>query len=112
MTAKEKSAFSKWWATTSPEYRKQRTARQREGRKQVLAALRLYKAERGCKDCGERDPIVLELDHRVQSEKRFSLGRATGLGWSIERVMAEAAKCDVRCANCHRRKTAVDHWRL
>ena len=40
-----------------------------------------------CADCGEADPVVLEFDHL--RDKRF-----------------EVAKCDVVCANCHKRRTA------
>lgn len=56
-----------------------------------------------CVDCGERDPIVLEFDHR--GEKKFNISAAYTVGYSVAAVSAEIAKCDVRCANCHRRKT-------
>ena len=57
-----------------------------------------------CIDCGEKDPMVLELDHI--KDKDMAVSKAVGRGWSKERVLAEIAKCEVRCANCHRRKTA------
>lgn len=68
------------------------------------AILREYLLAHPCVDCGEADPVVLEFDHR--SEKRLAVGTICGMGWSVTALMAEIAKCDVRCANCHRRKTA------
>ncbi len=56
-----------------------------------------------CVDCGEADPIVLEFDHL--GDKLF------GIGQVLERrtwnsILEEMAKCEVVCANCHRRRTA------
>jgi len=58
-----------------------------------------------CVDCGETDPIVLEFDHRdpkIKVDNICVLIRNT----SWEKVEEEIAKCDVVCANCHRRRTA------
>lgn len=67
-----------------------------------------------CIDCGEDDPIVLEFDHRC--DKLFSVSQHIREGYSLEHLLIEIAKCDIRCANCHRRKTAKDRdyirWRL
>jgi hypothetical protein len=76
------------------------------------AWLRDYKAERGCKDCGEKDPVVLELDHLDPSTKDRKMNKygRTAVNWrslSWEALAAEVAKCEVVCANCHRRRTAV-----
>ena len=57
-----------------------------------------------CQDCGETDPLVLEFDHR--GAKLFNI--AQGLrdrNWQT--VLDEIGKCDVVCANCHRRRTAL-----
>jgi hypothetical protein len=59
-----------------------------------------------CIDCGEKDPMVLELDHLHDKDRAVS--QAVGRGWCKQRVLDEMAKCVVRCANCHRRKTARD----
>lgn len=59
--------------------------------------------EHPCADCGEADPVVLEFDHL--RDKKFSV--AQGLRdreW--QSVLDEMAKCEVVCANCHRRRTA------
>lgn len=65
-----------------------------------------YLAEHPCIDCGEPDPVVLEFDH-VRGIKVNSVSElACSLGVPIARLSAEIEKCDVRCANCHRRKTA------
>lgn len=62
-----------------------------------------YLLDHPCVDCGEPDPIVLEFDHRDPATKLFNIGITTNR--SLEAVKAEVAKCDVRCANCHRRRT-------
>ena len=60
-----------------------------------------------CVDCGERDPIVLEFDHVDRAAKEFTMGFLATRGYAWATVLAELAKCEVRCANCHRRRTAV-----
>jgi hypothetical protein len=56
-----------------------------------------------CIDCGETDPVVLEFDHL--RDKLFDIGQALPYrNW--QSVLDEIAKCDVVCANCHRRRTA------
>jgi len=58
-----------------------------------------------CIDCGETDPIVLEFDH-VKGVKFKELNYMTRNTYSIETIKKEIEKCEVRCANCHRRITA------
>ena len=62
-----------------------------------------------CVDCGERDPIVLEFDHLTAKEFNVSYG-VQNMGWAT--VLAEIAKCEVVCANCHRRRTAAQRGHL
>ena len=60
-------------------------------------------AEHPCADCGETDPVVLEFDHL--RDKDFSISKGIpDRNW--QSVLDEIAKCDVVCANCHRRRTA------
>jgi hypothetical protein len=62
-----------------------------------------------CLDCGEADALVLQFDHR--GEKIHDIGWFVSSGSPARRVADELDKCDVRCANCHRRRTAkVRGW--
>ena len=57
-----------------------------------------------CVDCGETNTIVLEFDH-VNDDKVFNISDAVRFGYGMSRIIDEIAKCEVRCANCHRKKT-------
>ena len=61
---------------------------------------------KSCADCGEDDIIVLEHDHL--EDKRDSVSKMVNNKLSLETIQKEIDKCEVRCANCHRRKTAHD----
>lgn len=65
-----------------------------------------YLRSHPCVDCGEADPVVLEFDHRDPREKRTEVGRLIHTT-TLTAVRAEIEKCDVRCGNCHRIKTAT-----
>lgn len=65
-----------------------------------------YLALHPCVDCGESDPVVLEFDH-VRGIKRFNLATRIHSAARWETIASEIEKCDVRCANCHRKKTAL-----
>lgn len=58
-----------------------------------------------CIDCGENDPIVLEFDH-VRGKKLYNISSLSWRLCSWKLMLNEIAKCEIRCANCHRRKTA------
>lgn len=64
-----------------------------------------YLKDKKCSDCGENDPIVLEFDH-IKGNKQFNISEATHAGRSLESIKKEIQKCVIRCANCHRKKTA------
>lgn len=57
-----------------------------------------------CIDCGETDIVVLEFDHL--RDKVADVSVLAGQGYSLEKVKREIDKCEVVCANCHRRRTA------
>lgn len=56
-----------------------------------------------CADCGQTfPPVCMDFDHL--GGKDFNIGSASTR--SLETVLAEIAKCEVVCANCHRIRTA------
>lgn len=67
-----------------------------------------YLSTHPCVDCGESDPTVLEFDHLNPADKRKDVSELAGGRYSLETISEEITKCVVRCANCHRRKTARD----
>lgn len=83
--------------------RKQAIVERNELRRQEnMRRIYEYLLAHPCVDCGETDPIVLEFDH-VRGEKKDGVVNLACYGWKT--VEIEIAKCDVRCANCHKRKT-------
>lgn len=63
-----------------------------------------------CIDCGETDFRVLQFDHRDSLEKKANIGNWMGSkNWP--EILEEIKKCDIRCANCHLRRTIVQlNW--
>lgn len=57
-----------------------------------------------CADCkGTFDPVCMDFDHREPGTKREAVSKLFKRGKKA--VLAEIAKCDVVCANCHRLRT-------
>ncbi len=72
-------------------------------RNRARALIHEEKQRQGCVDCGEADPIVLDFDHKPGEIKFRSVANLVNHSRAV--LMAEMKKCDVRCANCHRRVT-------
>lgn len=101
--------YMRTYRKNRPEYAKKNDADVKTLRIEKNNFIRDYKAAHGCKDCGEKDWIVLELDHRDPSTKLHTPANLNKRSWSI--IHEELSKCDVRCANCHRRRTYKErHW--
>ena len=89
-------ARSRKWQKAHPGYYKKRYAAAR-------VRLDAMKMAVGCIDCGyNKHPAALDYDHigpKLRNVAQMLLGN-----W--ERLLREVDKCVVRCANCHRIKTA------
>ena len=65
-----------------------------------------YLSSHPCVDCKNNNIIVLEFDHIDRSKKHKAISEMIATGYSWIKIKEEIDKCDVRCANCHRIKTA------
>ncbi len=105
MPTKSKEKQREYSARHYAKNRKARIRTQVERKRKNYRLLKEYLLYHPCVDCGEEDPIVLDFDH-VRGKKEAHVSKAAGaLGWGWERIMKEIDKCEVRCANCHRRVT-------
>ncbi len=78
---------------------------QKRHRVKIRAKLFEYLSCKSCIDCGEKDPVVLEFDHSNPSAKFKNIARMLSGHYSWQSIEQEMIKCEIRCANCHRRKT-------
>lgn len=93
------------WYQNNKETHKQRAMNQK--RKRVWEARQLvwdYLTSHPCEVCGESDPAVLEFDH-IRGNKKMNITDMASAGYSDGTILQEIGKCQVLCANCHRRKT-------
>lgn len=69
-------------------------------KKRNLKFLEEYRKTQKCKDCGNDDHRVLDFDHL--KDKVAAVPNLARNGASINTLKNEIAKCEIRCANCHR----------
>lgn len=81
-------------------------ARRKPARTQKLMEFRKWLADKKnhpCADCGEIFPHeAMDFDH-VRGRKVVQI--TDMWSWGREKVLAELAKCELVCANCHRKRT-------
>ena len=70
-----------------------------DNRQQILN----YLIAHPCVDCGNTDIRVLDFDHVYGKKSKNISEMIQSSSW--EAIESEIAKCEVRCANCHRIKT-------
>lgn len=74
----------------------------KERRQQLQATIDEYKQTRGCQLCPENTPCCLDFHHH-NNDKEFEIADGLARGLCLARLLKEAKKCTVLCANCHRK---------
>jgi hypothetical protein len=98
MDRRRRSTPEEWTPGTSPYL-----ARKRAHWRASAKMLDLLK-DVPCVDCGRRfPPCVMQFDHRDPATKKFVISRSRTRGHAT--LLAEVAKCDIVCTNCHRDRT-------
>ena len=98
--------YSQHYSKYSESYRKRAKAYRNKVRMEYRTNMEAFMKDKSCSVCSESDSVVLELDHVDPSQKLFSISQAVRLGKKWSDVIIEIEKCQVLCANCHRRKTS------
>lgn len=90
----------------TPYAKQQNCARSKRNSARFRVKIDAIKLERGCVDCGyNRYAEALDFDHLPGAEKTKNVALMWGFSW--EKVLAEIAKCEVVCSNCHRHRTRI-----
>lgn len=87
------------------DYRAKQKQWRKEFRKTIRSKLIEYLKTHPCVDCGETDCSVLEFDH-VRGDKKDNVATLLNCDTSWNNLQKEIDKCEVRCANCHKRRSA------
>ena len=78
--------------------------RSQKKRTEIRMMLAKIKEESGCMDCKEKYPYyMLDFDH-VRGNKNNNLSYMVRFD-TIDDIHKEVEKCDIVCANCHRKRT-------
>ena len=78
-------------------------------KKKIYSFILSYLEDNPCVVCGEGDPVVLDFDHIDPKAKGFTISQGIRQRKKLEVIKKEMEKCQVLCANCHRRKTAKEN---
>lgn len=84
-------------------YKDFRAATRKENTQERRAWYKALKKNKVCVICGESDSRCLDFHHRIPADKKFPIANVIAGTMSKKKILAEIAKCDVLCSNCHRK---------
>jgi hypothetical protein len=107
-----RDCFRKYFRARGQVHVEQSNAAKARRKRRAQRLVRTHLAAHPCVDCGETDTTVLEFDHL--GRKRGDVSALAASGLSVGALREEIKRCEVVCANCHRRRTARRNgsWRL
>jgi hypothetical protein len=105
---RKKEAHLKWYYNNKHKQMKRQADRKRE----IAFWFAGLKENMKCNRCEERHIACLDFHHLDSKEKEESVSKMVCEGFSMETILAEIKKCEVLCANCHRKHHhETDHRR-
>ena len=92
-------------------YRKEWYSKNKESEKEHVKRRKLeikkwfknYKGSLSCLRCSENHVATLEFHHKSRKNKDRAISIMVNDGCSIKRILEEMKKCELLCANCHRK---------
>jgi hypothetical protein len=96
--------FKKWALENKDRLSKKRKESRKQTRLEQQQKIWNYLKDRCCVDCFESRLPCLDFDH-VRGKKLRNISEMCGR-YSWNTIEAEIKKCEIRCANCHRIRTA------
>lgn len=79
---------------------------QKERIQKIRKFIYTYLQNKCCNICGESDIVVLEFHHT--KDKLFNISDGIKRAYSLNKIKKEIDKCEILCANCHRKVTAKE----
>jgi hypothetical protein len=104
--ARDRIAFNAAWQRWYRKNAKRKMTWQQRRRDELRQWWNELRATKSCARCGERTPECLEFHHVAPEAKDVEVSRLVANGASRKRILAEIARCEVLCANCH----LIHHW--
>lgn len=81
---------------------KRRRAIAKQRKFEIRSWFREYKSKLKCERCGFQHPAAIDFHHKNREDKVSGVCYMVTEGFCKETILAEIAKCEVLCANCHR----------
>ena len=102
----------KWYKNNAAAHKQKISINRKKSKQENRDYIYNFLSNSCCNTCGEKDILVLEFDHL--HNKKHNISEMISSGISVESLKKEIEKCQVLCANCHRRKTAIEqnHYRF
>jgi len=82
------------------ESNRRRVKKHTENKRLFISA---YKAEKGCRFCGEKNPVCLDLHHIGIKHKKLIELHSNWQHLTWDETRKELNEVEVLCANCHRK---------
>lgn len=87
------------------EHKDEYIARSKARRIEFQNFVNALKENKPCMDCGNIfPPVCMDFDHRDPTDKVDNIARLVVRG-NKAKLLEEIEKCDLVCANCHRKRT-------